>query len=148
MIYDTLENSQDYCNIHPRLDRAFSFLLTTDLVALKPGRMELEGDSLYVLVQEYLTKPFSEGKWEAHQRYIDVQYIVSGVEGCGFASLKSMQVGEYDPQKDFQAMTGQGQILRLSAGYFAIFLPQDAHMPGLEDGDRSQVKKIVVKCKI
>jgi len=148
MIYDTLENARIYANLNPRLEKAFSFLLSTDLAALEPGRMELEGDFIYVLVQEYLSKPESEGKWEAHKRYIDVQYIVSGTELIGFALVNTMKLGEYIPEKDFQSMKGSGQMMQMSAGDFAVFYPQDAHMPGLENGKQTLVKKVVVKCAI
>ncbi|MBK7541977.1 MAG: YhcH/YjgK/YiaL family protein [Candidatus Competibacteraceae bacterium] len=48
----------------------------TDLNALAEGRHELAGDALFALVQDYHTKPQSEGFWEAHRRYTDLQFIV------------------------------------------------------------------------
>ncbi len=148
MICDTLENSQIYAKLSPGLEKAFAFLNSNNLAVLEPGRMDLEGNSIYVMVQEYTSKPESEGKWEAHKRYIDVQYIISGTELIGFALLNTMKLGEYNPEKDFQAMTGSGQMLKLTAGDFAVFFPQDAHMPGLEDGERALVKKVVVKIAV
>jgi YhcH/YjgK/YiaL family protein len=148
MIYDNLENSQVYANLNPRLEKALSFLQSTDLAALKPGRIELEGDSIYVLVQEYLTKSQESGNWEAHKRYIDVQYIVSGSERVGFSMLNSMKLGEYKEERDFQAMFGEGQFLTLNAGSFVVFFPQDAHMPGIAIESLAPVKKIVVKCAV
>jgi YhcH/YjgK/YiaL family protein len=148
MIYDVLENTKLYSSITHSLGRAFSFLLSNDLASLKPGRMEIEGDLIYVLVQEYMTKPESAGKWEAHKRYIDVQYLVSGSEYVGFSPISKMTLGDYNPQKDFQALKGIGQKIQLIAGSFMVFFPQDAHMPGLTNGFDTPVKKIVVKCAI
>lgn len=148
MILDVLENSKLYSSITPSLGRAFSFLISNDLASLEPGRMEIDGDSIYVLVQQYMTKPESAAKWEAHKRYIDVQYLVSGSENVGYSAISEMVLGDYNPQKDFQALTGNGQILQLKAGSFMIFFPQDAHMPGLANGFESPVKKVVVKCAI
>ncbi|MBA4384265.1 MAG: YhcH/YjgK/YiaL family protein, partial [Anaerolinea sp.] len=128
--------------------RAFSFLLSNDLASLEPGRMEIEGESLYVLVQQYISKPETSGKWEAHKRYIDVQYLVSGSERVGYSAITKMTLGDYNPQKDFQALSGTGQILQLNAGSFMVFFPQDAHMPGLANGYETSIKKIVVKCAI
>lgn len=148
MIFDVLENAKLYSSISPNLDRAFSFLLSTDLASLETGRMEIEGESLYVMTQQYISKPETSGKWEAHKRFIDVQYLVSGSERVGYSAITKMTLGDYDPQKDFQALSGNGQYLQLNAGSFMVFFPQDAHMPGLANGFETPVKKIVVKCAI
>ncbi len=148
MIVDLLENCNLYSSINSNLDRAFSFLLSNDLASMEPGRLELNGDSLYVLVQHYLSKPESSGKWEAHKRYIDVQYLISGSERVGYSAISNMTLGEYNAQKDFQALSGSGEMYRLNAGSFMVFFPQDAHMPGLANGFETPIKKIVVKCAI
>lgn len=148
MIYDLLQNAPLYADLHPRINIAFDFLTFTDLTKLTPGRIDLEGNSVYVLVQEYMTKPVEEGKWEAHKRYIDVQYMLSGCERVDFALINTMQLGDFFSEKDFQAMTGTGHSLNLFTGSFVIFHPQDAHMPGLSIGLSTLAKKIVVKCEI
>ncbi|PKO03189.1 MAG: YhcH/YjgK/YiaL family protein [Chloroflexi bacterium HGW-Chloroflexi-5] len=148
MIYDMLSNSNLYAGITPRLKTAFDYLTYTDLVALPVGRINLDGDQVYVLVQEYLTKRPDQGFWESHRRYMDVQYIQSGCERIDYALLNTMTLGDYAQDRDFQAMTGIGSPLTLSAGSFAVFFPQDAHMPGLACGMQLQVKKVVVKCEL
>lgn len=148
MIFDMLSNSHLYSDITPRLKTAFDYLTSTDLAKLPAGRIELDGNRLYVLVQEYTTKPLVEGKWEAHRRYLDVQYMLSGSERIDFALLNTMKLGEYFPEKDFQAMSGSGSTLNLTAGSFAVFFPQDAHMPGLTIEAPTKVKKVVVKCEL
>ncbi len=146
MIYDQLSNSALYQSIHPRLKQAFDYLRSTDLDTLSPGRFELDGNTLFVLVQEYEPKPVEQGKWEAHRRYVDVQYMLRGCERIDHGLIDHMQLGEYNPEKDFQALNGQGQTLSLQEGSFAVFFPQDAHMPGLTSDDTGIVKKIVLKC--
>ena len=148
MIYDLLTNAALYSTLHPRLKQAYEFLQQTDLEKLEPGRFDLDGDALYVLVQEYAPKPLSDGKWEAHHRYMDVQFMLRGCERIDFGLIDHMQLGEYIPDKDFQALDGQGQTLLLEEGSFVIFFPQDAHMPGLMTDNTGVVKKIVVKCLI
>jgi YhcH/YjgK/YiaL family protein len=148
MIFDMLSNCHLYKDITARLDIAFDYLTSTDLAALPVGRINLDGEHVYVLVQEYLTKRPDQGYWEAHRRYLDVQYIHSGCERIDVALLNTMKLGEYAPERDFQALTGIGNPLTLTAGSFAIFFPQDAHMPGLACGMQLQVKKIVVKCEV
>ncbi len=148
MIFDMLSNCQFYKDITARLDIAFDYLTSTDLASLPIGRIDLDGEHVYVLVQEYLTKRPDQGFWEAHRRYLDVQYIHSGCERIDVALLNTMKLGEYAPERDFQALTGTGSPLNMVAGSFAIFFPQDAHMPGLACGMQLQVKKIVVKCEM
>ena len=145
MIFDLLENHARYTGLGPNLVAAFDFLVNTDLAALKPGRIDLQGDALYALVQEYTTKPAAQGLWEAHRRYIDVQYLLSGHERMGFAQTSTMQLGEYTPERDFQPMSGTGHTLDMFPGSFVVFHPQDAHMPGLAVNAPEAVKKIVVK---
>ena len=148
MIFDMLTNSYLYTDISARMDRAFDYLNLTDLAKLPVGRINLDGDHVYVLVQEYTTKAPEEGKWESHRRYLDLQYMHSGCERIDFALVDTMKLGEYAEDRDFQAMTGTGNPLTLVPGSFAVFFPQDAHMPGLAVGKPSWVKKVVVKCEL
>jgi biofilm protein TabA len=148
MIFDLLENHTRYTGLGPNLAAAFDFLVKTDLAALKPGRIDLQSEALYILVQEYTTKPAEQGLWEAHRRYIDVQYLLSGHERMGFAQICTMQLGEYVPERDFQPLTGSGNQIDVFPGSFVIFHPQDAHMPGLAVNAPEPVKKIVVKVRI
>jgi YhcH/YjgK/YiaL family protein len=110
--------------------------------------MDIDGDNLYALVQEYVTKPVEQGVWEAHRRYIDVQYMVSGTERMGVANLRVMRLGEYSAEKDFQPMIGTGNFLDVFAGAFVIFFPEDAHMPGLQASQPEFIRKVVLKVKI
>ncbi len=148
MIYDNIKNSTTYANLSPRFRQAFDYLKSTDLAALPVGRIELDGKNVYVLVQEYTSKLKEQGKWEAHRRYVDLQYIVSGVEKMGFASLDRMKLGDYNPDKDFQALSGEGVFLPLGPGDFMLLWPQDAHMPGMAAESPVPVKKVVVKIAV
>jgi YhcH/YjgK/YiaL family protein len=148
MIFDSLENRARYRGLSYNLPAALQFLAENDLAALPVGRKDLDGNSLYLVVQESMTRPREQGKWEAHRKYIDIQYIARGEERMGFANLSTMQLGEYFPEKDFQAMTGIGNHVDVSVGSFAIFFPEDAHMPGLCVDTPKLVKKIVLKVKI
>lgn len=148
MIIDRLEEAQLIYPLHHSFEKAFVYLRSTNLAALPPGKIHLDGDSLFVLVQEYQTKQIEQGKWEAHKRYIDIQYIVSGEELVNYANISKMKLGNYDPERDFQSMNGEGQKIELSAGSFMVFFPQDAHMPGLSIVESKTVRKVVVKCLI
>jgi YhcH/YjgK/YiaL family protein len=148
MIFDTLDNHARYEGLGNNLPAALKFLLENDLTSLPPGRMDIDGGNLYALVQEYFTRPAEQGVWEAHRRYIDVQYMVSGQERMGVANLRTMQLGEYVSEKDFQPMSGKGDYLDVLAGSFVIFFPEDGHMPGLCVIAPEAVRKVVLKVRI
>jgi len=148
MIFDTIDNHVRYDGLGYNLAAALTFLRENDLAALPLGRVDIDGDNLYALVQVYVTRPVEQGLWEAHRRYIDVQYMFRGRERMGFANLSAMQLGEFVPEKDFQPLTGVGNFVDVFAGAFVIFFPEDGHMPGLCQGTPEPVRKIVLKVKI
>ena len=134
-----------------RWDKAFIFLKSNDLTALELKRHDIDGDNLYAPVSEYLTKNEEDARYEAHQKYIDIQYVVSGKELIGVApmSQKKDVLEAYDSTKDieFLTVTGGENLLAMPDRFF-IFFPDDAHRPGLKDGENSPVRKVVVKVKI
>ncbi len=149
MIVDHISNAPLYIALGERIQRALVYLQTTDLAALSAGRCELDGKNLYYLVQEYITKLPEQGKWEAHRRYIDVQYIVSGIEYIRCAPLHRVTLGEYNDEKDFQALSGPGDNITLTPGDFMLLFPTDAHMPGMTVGSEpTAVKKVVFKIAV
>jgi len=148
MIFDTLDNYRRYDGLGYNLAAALTFLHENDLAALPLGRVDVDGDNLYALVQEYVTRPVEQSRWEAHRSYIDVQYMFRGRERMGFANLSAMQLGEFVPEKDFQPMTGAGNFVDVFTGAFVIFFPEDGHMPGLYLDAPEPVRKIVLKVKL
>src|SRR5580693_4129817 len=132
MIFDQLTNAGLYAFSNPRLLRGLQFLQSSDIASRAPGRYEIEGDQLFAMVQEYPTKPEAHCFWEAHRKFIDIQYVVDGIERMGFSPLGSLTVSQpYDELKDFMKLvrtsSGQPTMLEVPGGYFAIFFPHDAH---------------------
>ena len=55
--------------------------VTREVTNLAPGataRIALEGDALYLLIQCYKPKRRAEGRFEAHERHTDLQFLWSG----------------------------------------------------------------------
>jgi YhcH/YjgK/YiaL family protein len=149
MIIDNKKNISKYAGISDRMGKALKYLSDTDFSVIKPGKYAVDGDNIYVLVQEYDTKPVSEGKWEAHRRYIDIQYVVSGTEQMGYAYINDLNADtEYDKDNDYLLFKGSGDMLVCRPGTFMIFFPDDAHMPCLQKDSSSSVKKAVIKVKV
>jgi YhcH/YjgK/YiaL family protein len=146
MIIDTLENIGRYECLHARFKAAFHFLRNTNLSALPDGRLEIDGDRLFVLTQTYQTKPLEGGKLEAHRKYIDIQFVVSGEEYIGYAPLAGQKpVDPFNEEKDIGFYQGESSLTKISAGMFAIFYPNDAHLPSRYLQAPMPVKKIVMK---
>ncbi|MEN9841680.1 MAG: hypothetical protein RL376_1480 [Verrucomicrobiota bacterium] len=116
----------------------------------KTERIEL-GEGVFALEQAYEAKPAAEGRWEAHERYIDVQVVIDGRE-----LMRVIEVGQLTLTEDlrserdlmFYAAQEGGSTLRISAGEAAVFFPSDGHMPSLADGPVSVVRKTVVKVPV
>ena len=134
-----------------RWNSAFAFLKNTDLSKLELKRHDIDGDNLYVSVSEYNTKNEQDAKYEAHRKYVDIQYVVSGREMIGVAPLASKDsiLQEYDATKDIEFLrVKMGMLISATPENFFIFFPEDAHMPGVKADTISPVKKIVVKVLI
>jgi biofilm protein TabA len=145
------EFAVSYFKNKERWDKAFTFLKTGDLSKLEIKRHDLDGDNLYALVSDYLTKNPEDARFESHQKYIDIQYVINGSEMMGIApmSMKKDVLIPYDPAKDIEFMTvTQGSELKATPDKFFIFFPSDIHRPSLKLGENAQVRKIVVKVKI
>lgn len=135
----------------PRWNSAFNFLKNNDLTKLETKRYDIDGDNLFVSVSEYNTKNEADARYEAHRKYIDIQYVADGLEKIGVAPLASRDtiLQEYDATKDIEFMkVKQGKTFSANQGNFFIFFPADAHMPGLMIDSIAPVKKIVVKIRI
>lgn len=148
MIIDKLENAHLYKNLGERISKSFEYIRTTDLKNLPAGRYPIDGENIFALVSEYKTKSEAEKKLEAHKKYIDVQYVISGEELMGYAPLGNQQILEtYKEENDIEFYTGDKLFTKVSEGMFAIFFPEDVHMPGISTGKISDVKKLVIKVR-
>jgi len=148
MIIDKIENAHLYKNISERINKSFEYIRTTDLKNLPAGRYPIDGENIFALVSEYKTKSEQEGKLEAHKKYIDVQYVISGEELMGYAPLGGQKVLDpYKEENDIVFYTGDKSFTKVSEGMFAIFFPEDVHMPGISTGKISDVKKLVIKVR-
>jgi YhcH/YjgK/YiaL family protein len=149
MIIDKIENAHIYKNLGERIKKSFEYIKATDLKNLPAGKYPIDGENIFALVSEYKTKAEQEGKLEAHKKFIDVQYVISGEELMGFAPLCNQQILDpYKEENDIVFFTGDKSFTKVSSGMFAVFFPQDVHMPGIVSGKSSSVKKLVIKVRI
>jgi YhcH/YjgK/YiaL family protein len=149
MITDTIDNGTTYLSLSPRIALALRYLMQPNRAAVPLGRHEIDGERVFALVQEYTTKPASECFWEAHRKFIDVQFVAAGAEAIGFSPISRMSVKrDYDSERDLMVLDGPGQLIHLHANSFAILMPHDAHMPCQAIDQPQLVRKIVVKVAV
>lgn len=149
MIFDSIQNAGLYFKLGDKFEKALQFIVETDFTEVETGRIDIDGDNIFAIVQEYKTKEPEDGKWEAHRNYIDIQYVVSGSEDFGFVNFEYLDIIQpYDEEKDIIFYEGDGDFLQLHEDEFVILFPHEAHMPGLAIEDSEKVKKVVVKVAV
>jgi len=131
-----------------RLSMALKFLQEGNVESLLPTRIELDGNKVFAMIQHYDTKPKEQGVWEAHRKYIDVQYVAEGQELMGYANLGHLKAGDYNAEKDYLEAQGEGSYVLMKPGTFVILTPQDAHIPQVAVDVPQPVKKVVIKVAV
>lgn len=146
MVIDNIKNASLYYGLEGRIKTALEYLQNIDFINMECGRYEVDGVNIFALVSCYDTKQKKGGLYEGHRKYVDIQYVVEGMECMGYANINSMKMaGEYDEVNDFILFEGKGDFFLVPAGTFVIFSPQDVHLPEIAADKPSGVKKVIVK---
>jgi YhcH/YjgK/YiaL family protein len=151
MIVDKIENAGVYADLSERLAKALEALKKEDFSKKPDGRYDIDGSNLYYLVQRYQTKPMEQCKLEAHENYIDIQFVADGEEILAYTPIDNLEVTTpYNKEKDiiFYKTPAKITSVNLTEGMFCVLYPQDAHMPKCQLSGPSNVLKVVVKVKI
>lgn len=148
MLAASLGYADRYDFTEEKFQKAFAFLRRSDLAELPLGRQEICGDEVFANIQSYETVPAASKHYEAHRRYFDIQYVISGEEAIAVAPLVEVEpLQEFDEGNDF-CLYGEPKScawIPLHAGELAILGPEDAHKPGCSLEGPVAVRKVVVK---
>jgi len=150
MIYDTLNNIAFYKGLSPDIYEGLKFLqqVNSDIAV---GTYQLT-PNVKAIVSEYATKEVNENGYEAHRQNIDIQYLIIGNEKISCIPLEFLkETKAYQEDIDvafYKGTTFLPSNFSLCSGYFAIFYPQDGHMPQLCVSEPERVKKVVVKVRL
>jgi YhcH/YjgK/YiaL family protein len=149
MIIDTLNNGSKYTSLHPLFATAFDFINQNDLATLADGTIEItEGLKVIVSNANGKTRETSLAKFECHDKNIDIQVCVKGLETIAWKPREKCVTpnGEYNPDKDVRFFNDTPDMdFQLTDGQFVIFYPGDVHAPMIGEGE---IKKLVFKVKI
>ena len=149
MIVDTIKNASKYFSVHPLFEKAFEFILKTDLENAADGRSDI-GEGLKVIFSNApgKTREASLAKFECHDKNIDIQLCINGIEMIGWKPREKCVTpnGDYNAEKDVRFFNDSPDtFFELMDGQFVIFFPEDVHAPMIGEGE---IKKLVIKIKI
>lgn len=145
MILDSIRCLNRYNSINHLFTEVTIFLSRPDIAELPNGRHEIDGDHVYAIVMRADGRSKEEAQLEIHNKYIDVQVVLDGVETMGWKAREncSAPIDNYDADKDFQFYKDSAETwVDVHAGQLAIFFPEDAHAPLVSAGF---IHKVVVK---
>lgn len=149
---DVLEFSFQYAKCRECWDKAFAWLRDTNLAEIAPGKYKIDGDLVFASVAEGNTKNPEDTRWEAHKKYIDIQYVAIGKEKIGLAPLsKAVAIEPFNESKDigfYEIPEADCVYHTAQPGTFFVFFPQDAHRPGIKTKGTDSAKKIVIKIRV
>lgn len=149
MIYDKIENIEFYKGLSEDLFLGLEFLKKTS-PHIENGVYVLN-PRVKAIVSEYETKKVSENGFEAHKKYIDIQFVFRGTESvCCIPTDEKQVMIPYNEETDVAFYSGSEKPLEMVIGNdcFAVFFPQDCHMPCLCVNEPTMVKKVVVKVAV
>ncbi len=132
MIVDRIENLKLYIPYNDKIRVVCEYLAKTDIHALEVGKYEI-GEGVRVVVNAFTPKEPEAARWETHQKYIDLQYLIEGDETMGYLPIDEVEVTEYDAEKDVSHPLPKAganiALVPLETGSFAFLEPRDAHRP-------------------
>lgn len=151
MIFSSIYNEAEYRTYPEAIRRAVEYLKNNDFNAMEPGVYEIQGKELYAQVFDAQTGPAEEKRPEVHEKYLDVQFLASGVERLGFTKdTGAYEVDERIDERDliFYKKVEHEGFIESVPGCFCVFFPSDVHRPAVASGEPMTVRKVVVKVSI
>ncbi|WP_028587814.1 YhcH/YjgK/YiaL family protein [Desulfocurvus vexinensis] len=145
MIQDEFAMAGLYAALNPGLARAFAFLDQPGLAGLPEGRHPIDGQRSWAVVARGAGRSRAQAHLEVHDRYIDVQCVLAGVDHMGWKPRRACVLPRepFDPARDVGFFADEPDAwLDVRAGQFAILFPHDAHMPLVCPGP---VHKVILK---
>ena len=149
MIYDLIKNIEHYKGISMYLDKAIAFVKEQDLYALPLGKIEIDGDRVFINVMEAMTQPEQKLHFEVHKRYMDIQIDLEGTEVIAIGLDNQEEIVPYDDTKDigfYDAEVSSRCIM--GPGRFIICMAEELHKPGMAYCNEACIKKCVIKVAV
>lgn len=148
MILGHIQDTERIERLHPAFKQVFDYVRANDLLHAELGRIELDGDNLYINNVNPECVAEEAQPLEAHRAYLDIHILLEGEERLGWKSLG--ECGQpskpYDVEGDYMLFDERAtSYLDLKPGQFVIVWPEDPHAPLIGKG---RVRKLIVKARV
>lgn len=149
MYIGKLTHSSRIETLHPAFKALFEFVKKQDFNNLPLGKIEVEGDNLFIMNldipqgAEIATQPL-----EMHRKYIDVHILLDGAEKIGWKSIEDISeyTQNYNADEDCALSNDKPQFfVDMCPGDICIVYPEDPHAPAIGNG---RIRKLIGKVKI
>ena len=150
MIIDNINNLETYKGFSPVIYEGLKYIKSLDPnIAL--GVYPIN-DRLLLKVMEYSTVEEFKLGYEAHQKHLDIHFVLRGTERIKWSPINEMVIKTpYDEENDaifYEKPIAHLSEVLLGDGVFAIMYPQDGHACQYFVEKCETIKKIVIKVKI
>lgn len=148
MIVSNLKNSWRVEGLHPLFKPLFDYVKTHDLLHADLGRIEIDGDRLFINNVEPECVAPGKQVLELHHDYIDVHILLEGTEIIGWKALEDLQdeIKAYSKEEECALYSDTPTTyVSLLPGQFMIVYPEDPHAPVIGEG---KIRKLIAKVKI
>lgn len=148
MIVTNLNNTERIESLHPLFKKLFDYVKTHDILNTPCGRIDIDGDNLYINNVNPECIPAEKQVLEVHRDYIDVQILLQGNETIGWKALEDSkeEVKPYEKEGDCALYSDTPTTwIHLVPGQLAIFFPEDTHAPIIGEG---KIRKMIAKVKL
>lgn len=133
---------------NPYYAKAIEYIGNTDLYSLENGKHFIDGDNLFVNIMDSNMKTPQQARLEVHDKYIDIQIPLSGIEVFGVKPRSECKEpdGEFNREKDVMFFKDASEeFVTAQIGDVMTFAPDMAHAPLIGEG---VIHKAVFKVKI
>lgn len=150
MLHSSLAIATKYDYLSDKFRAAFKWLQETDIAAIPDGKYPVIDGQVTADVQSYTSEPAEARRFEAHDKFFDIQYVFEGEEFFGVCSREGLNITEAKPERDtyFLERPTNFSMVLLRAGEFIIVPPEDAHMPKCCVCSPARVRKVVLKVRV
>ena len=150
MVITDIDKAAEQIVLTEGLKKAIAFLKDKNNHTLPDERVDVDGDKVFALVQSYDSKmKRDDPDFEAHRKYVDIQFLASGTEILGWAPLDEVTITDpYNDEKDAlkgKVSDGRWTPVKFEMGQVIVLYPTDAHAPCLAVDQPERVKKICMK---
>jgi YhcH/YjgK/YiaL family protein len=148
MVVSNLQNSKRIESLHPLFPKLFDYVKSHDLLNAELGRIEIDGDNLFINNVNPTCVARDEQVLELHHDYIDVHILLEGKETIGWKATEDLkeETKPYSKEGDCALYSDTPTTyVDINPGEFVLVYPEDAHAPVIGEG---KIRKLIAKVKI